>query len=305
MRNRYKSYLTAGLMAINVSSFAQKPAKPNVIFIFPDQFRNYSLGYWNQGNNSEHIQGKPDPAKTPSLTKLASEGIVFSRVMSTFPLSSPYRGMLLTGKYPNQNGLTANCHKDRAIGIKADGQAMADIFGKAGYETAYFGKCHWERTEPLFDEKGTYQGTTKQSAGSTSTRSTLTFLLVNPGWALRTFSRHCATSIMIRCAIPRIPKRLKAVRMENSMSPNVFRPNWNRKLYWITWITPMDNEILTSHFSWSGRLTLPIVPGQKRVPICHSFLNIPKTGKLTFRSCSSGKMQMTRRAAMPLTILQT
>ena len=70
---------------------------PNVIFIFPDQYRIYSLGFWSQGDNDQYVQGKPDPISTPNLDKLANEGIVFSRAVSNFPLCSPYRGMLLSG----------------------------------------------------------------------------------------------------------------------------------------------------------------------------------------------------------------
>ncbi len=136
-----------------------KTEKPNVIVIFPDQFRQYSLGFWSQGKNAQYIQGKPDPVHTPNLDKLANQGVVFSQAISNFPLCSPYRGMLLTGTYPYKNGLTANCHKNRTVGIKADGNAIANVFSSAGYETAYFGKCHWQRTEPLFDSIGNYRGT--------------------------------------------------------------------------------------------------------------------------------------------------
>ncbi|MGV8829643.1 MAG: sulfatase-like hydrolase/transferase [Breznakibacter sp.] len=149
-----------------VFSFSfKKEKKPNVLIISPDQYRQFSLGFWSQGDNAKHIQGKPDPVKTPALDKLANEGIVFSRAMSNFPLSSPFRGMLMTGKYPCHNGLTANCHKTRQEGIRIDGESLGNIFNEAGYETAYFGKCHWQRTEPLFDEEGNYQGTADAPGG--------------------------------------------------------------------------------------------------------------------------------------------
>lgn len=143
----------------------QKEETPNVIIIFPDQYRQFSLGFWSLGDNAKYIQGNPDPVNTPALDKLASEGIIFNRAVSNFPLCSPYRGMLLSGQYPYKNGLTANCHKSRKLGIKADGKAIANVYANAGYETAYFGKCHWHRTEPVFDKNGTYQGTTEKPGG--------------------------------------------------------------------------------------------------------------------------------------------
>lgn len=159
-----------GLLAIvalmTLASFSfKKDKKPNVLIIFPDQFRQFSLSFWSQGDREKYIQGKPDPVKTPVLDELANQGVVFNRVVSNFPLSSPFRGMLMTGQYPTTNGLTANCHKKRPVGIKTDGKRIGNVFGGAGYETAYFGKCHWQRTEPLFDGNGNYVGTTQAPGG--------------------------------------------------------------------------------------------------------------------------------------------
>lgn len=157
-------------IAVALSSCGNAPKEttekaPNIIYIFPDQYRQFSLGFWSQGDNAKYIQGAPDPVNTPTLDKFANEGIVFSRAMSNFPLCSPHRGMLLTGTYPHKNGLTANCHRSRKVGIVKDGNSIADVLGSVGYETAYFGKCHWQRTEPLFDKNGTYQGTTEVPGG--------------------------------------------------------------------------------------------------------------------------------------------
>ena len=157
------------LLTFSIAGFGHNKSKaekaPNVIIIFPDQMRQFSLGFWSQGDNTKYIQGKPDPVNTPALDKLANEGVVFNRAMSNFPLCSPYRGMLMSGQYPHTNGLTANCHKNRTVGINVNGKAIANVYAEAGYETAYFGKCHWHRTQPVFDENGTYQGTTEKPGG--------------------------------------------------------------------------------------------------------------------------------------------
>jgi len=166
MKIKIRDYITMLLLALLIVSCSDnKQSKPNVLIIFPDQFRQYSLGFWSQGDNAKSIHGIPDPVNTPGLDKLANDGVVFSRAMSNFPLCSPFRGMLMTGQYPFTNGLTGNCHKDRTVGINLDGKAMANVFSDAGYETAYFGKCHWHRTEPVFDENGTWKGTTSPPGG--------------------------------------------------------------------------------------------------------------------------------------------
>lgn len=150
-----------------ISCYEQKHDTPaNIIFIFPDQFRNYSLGFWSQDGNDQYIQGNPDPVSTPALDKLANEGIVFNRAVSNFPLCSPYRGMLMTGMYPDHNGLPTNCRSDRPnVQLKTEAVCITDVFAQAGYNVSYFGKCHWQKTEPLFDEKGNYKGTTAAPGG--------------------------------------------------------------------------------------------------------------------------------------------
>ena len=45
--------------------------------------------------------------ETPTLTKLAKDGIVFERVNVTAPSCAPSRGSLFTGLYPHQNGMWA------------------------------------------------------------------------------------------------------------------------------------------------------------------------------------------------------
>ena len=36
---------------------------------------------------------------------------------------------------------------------------------QAGYQVSYFGKCHWQKTEPLFDTNGTYVGSKEAPGG--------------------------------------------------------------------------------------------------------------------------------------------
>lgn len=140
--------------------------RPNIMIIFPDQFRQYSLGFWSLDENARYLQGQGDPVITPALDKLANQGIVFSRSVSNYPLCSPYRGMLLSGMYPDKNGLTTNCRSDREVGLRKDIDCMTDVYAKAGYNVSYFGKCHWEKTAPLFDKDGNYVGSIEDPGGN-------------------------------------------------------------------------------------------------------------------------------------------
>lgn len=142
-----------------------KSEQPNVLIIFPDQFRRYSSGYWSQPEYRGKTQGKSDPVITPNIDKLAKNGIVFTNAVSNYPLCSPHRGMLMSGMYPEQNGIWSNCRKDRTDALKSDIKAVTDVYFDIGYNVSYFGKCHWINTEPVFDEKGTYKGTTESPGG--------------------------------------------------------------------------------------------------------------------------------------------
>ena len=87
----------------------ERRTKPNVLIIFPDQLRRYSAGFWENEPYAKHVVGKSDPVITPTIDKLAKEGVVFTQAISNFPLCSPYRGMLMSGMYPEQNGIWNNC----------------------------------------------------------------------------------------------------------------------------------------------------------------------------------------------------
>ena len=105
---------------------AQPAARPNVLFFFADQVRACELGY-NGGKN----------IPTPHIDKLASQGVRFTNALSTYPLCTPYRGMLQTGQYPGISGGLMNW-----INLPNRGQSFADVFARGGYHTGYIGKWH-------------------------------------------------------------------------------------------------------------------------------------------------------------------
>lgn len=126
-----------------------KDQRPNIIYVYPDQFRNQAMAFWNEPDYAEHIGWKADPVKTPRLDGFADESIVFSRAMSNCPLSSPYRGIFLTGMYPERNGITLNCMAERPqSSLREDATCISDILDAAGYSCGYIGKLHADHPTP-------------------------------------------------------------------------------------------------------------------------------------------------------------
>jgi arylsulfatase A-like enzyme len=99
--------------------------KPNVIWLFGDQHRAQALS----------CAGDPN-ARTPNVDNLAELGMTFTNAVSGFPLCCPFRGTLLSGRYPHH---AVPGHEYPL----PDGQkTVAHAFNDAGYRTAYFGKWH-------------------------------------------------------------------------------------------------------------------------------------------------------------------
>lgn len=131
------------------SSHSEKNASPNVIYVFPDQFRNHALGFWSEDGFKEQVAFRGDPVHTPHLNRFARESAVLTSAVSNCPLSSPHRGMLLTGMYPHRSGIPLNCNSLRPLSsLREDAECVSDVFHKSGYDCGYFGKLHAEFPMP-------------------------------------------------------------------------------------------------------------------------------------------------------------
>lgn len=107
---------------------------PNIVFIMADQYRGDALGCLEK-----------EPVKTPCLDQLAYEGVNFINAVSSYPVSSPARGMLMTGMYPHKNRVTGNCNSENApygVELPQDARCWSDVLKDNGYQTAYIGKWH-------------------------------------------------------------------------------------------------------------------------------------------------------------------
>jgi arylsulfatase A-like enzyme len=100
-------------------------SRPNVIWVFGDQHRGQALS----------CAGDPN-VNTPHVDRLAREGCWFPQAVSGFPLCCPFRGSLLTSRYPHR------CVPGHEFPLPEDVPTLADVFREHGYHTAYFGKWH-------------------------------------------------------------------------------------------------------------------------------------------------------------------
>ena len=76
--------------------------------------------------------------KTPNLDRLAGEVLNFRNAVSVCPVCTPYRAALMTGRYPD---LAPAC-SSTTLTCRTSELCMAEVFGAAGYDTAYIGKWH-------------------------------------------------------------------------------------------------------------------------------------------------------------------
>ena len=136
---------TCILPLLMAASCTPKVQQPNILYVFPDQFRNPAMAFWDDPAFEGAQPWRADPVVTPNLDAFASESLVLSRAQSTCPLSSPYRGMFLTGMYPERNGILSNCMAERPDNtLRADAVCLSDVLSEAGYQCAYIGKLHAE-----------------------------------------------------------------------------------------------------------------------------------------------------------------
>ena len=83
-------------LATLAASFTRVSARPNVLFIVCDDLNRHvrPSGY-------EHI-------RTPTLDRLASESLVFTRAYCQYPVCGPSRASFLSGLYPESTRVLSN-----------------------------------------------------------------------------------------------------------------------------------------------------------------------------------------------------
>ena len=52
---------------------AEQAKHPNIIYVFPDQYRNQAMGFWNQEGFRDKVNFRGDPVHTPNIDTFARE----------------------------------------------------------------------------------------------------------------------------------------------------------------------------------------------------------------------------------------
>ena len=145
--------LLGAAVGCNNSLIQGKPKRPNLVFVFPDQMRAHTLGFMNE-----------DPTLTPNLDAFADESLVLMQAVSNYPVCSPYRAMLMTGKYPFSNKVIGNClNITEPFGVELQklDRCWSDVLKDVGYSLGYIGKWHLEAPRPPYIDCANNRGDNK------------------------------------------------------------------------------------------------------------------------------------------------
>jgi iduronate 2-sulfatase len=127
-------FLTLGILILSGAVFAQstktgkaKKDRPmNVLFLISDDMRAELNIYGGQA------------VKTPNLDKLAQTGVLFKNAYCQYPLCSPSRASLLSGRRPTTTGLYGN--REWFGATFPDWVSLPKYFKQHGYATLRSGK---------------------------------------------------------------------------------------------------------------------------------------------------------------------
>ncbi len=104
--------------------------------MFADQWRGDAIGI-----------AKKDPVITPRMDAFSLDATYFDHAFSTFPVCSPHRASLMTGRYPLSTGMFTNCKPGLPLRLGDDEIGVGEMLKDAGYQTAYIGKWHLDEPE--------------------------------------------------------------------------------------------------------------------------------------------------------------
>jgi arylsulfatase A-like enzyme len=108
---------------------AREATRPNIVLIVADD-----LGWNDVGFHGSEIA-------TPNLDRLATSGVRLDGHY-VFPVCSPTRTALLTGRNPSRFGILSAIGEPSTLSVPADTVSLADVLKARGYTTAIAGKWH-------------------------------------------------------------------------------------------------------------------------------------------------------------------
>lgn len=108
-------------------STTQQPARPNILFIMSDDHAYQAISAYDDRL-----------IETPNIDRIAKEGMRFTNASVTNSICAPSRAVILTGKHNHLNGKI-----DNRMPFDTTQTTFPQLFQKAGYQTAMFGKLHF------------------------------------------------------------------------------------------------------------------------------------------------------------------
>ncbi|MCA9285181.1 MAG: sulfatase [Phycisphaerales bacterium] len=126
--------------AIATATFpaARDPGRPNVVVILTDDQGYADVGCFGAKGFD-----------TPTLDRLASEGMRFTNFYVAQAVCSASRTALLTGCYPNRVGILGALGPKAVIGLAESEQTLAELLKDRGYACGAFGKWHLGHRAPF------------------------------------------------------------------------------------------------------------------------------------------------------------
>jgi arylsulfatase len=124
------SVFAGGSATLHAQATSAKP--PNILVIMGDDVGWFNIGAYHRGIMS---------GKTPSLDKLAAQGMMFTDYYAEASCTAG-RANFITGELPIRTGLTTVGQAGADVGLPAQAVTLATILKAQGYETGQFGKNH-------------------------------------------------------------------------------------------------------------------------------------------------------------------
>ena len=115
------------IIILFLSACADKDQRPNILFIMSDDHAYQAISAYSD----KLIQ-------TPNIDRIADEGILFTNACVTNSICAPSRAVILTGKHSHLNGKI-----DNHAAFDTTQVTFPQLFQKAGYQTAMYGKLHF------------------------------------------------------------------------------------------------------------------------------------------------------------------